>query len=61
MLVELPAAFANGAKTVDGTAVQAAVRGGPAEAGRGGISGYHTGGRHANGAVRTHRTVQRPF
>ena len=47
--------------TGDGTAVQAAVRGGPAEAGRGGISGYHTGGRHANGAVRTHRTVQRPF
>ena len=42
--------------------VQAAVRGGPAEAGRSGISGYHTGGsgmrRHA---VRTHRTVQRPF
>ena len=27
--------------TGDGTAVQAAVRGGPAEAGRGGISGYH--------------------
>ena len=25
------------------------------------VVGYHTGGRHANGAVRTHRTVQRPF